>query len=147
MKDWYLSILLSRHRYCWRLGPFYKHGLFLIKEWKSNYIHYKVWGEITWSFPNFNAATIQVREWITNFIPHIIGHVITYLCWIKLIHVSKRSPRASISFVLTLEIPWHLFRSPRPFWMTSYSPYKYDTESRETWNKMCVVLAHNLVRS
>ena len=39
----------------------------------SNYIHYKVWGEITYPF--------QVWEWICNFIPHFTGHVITYPCW------------------------------------------------------------------
>ena len=27
--------------------PFYKHGLTLIPAWISNYIHYKVWDEIT----------------------------------------------------------------------------------------------------
>ena len=28
-------------------GPFYQHGLTLIPAWISNYIHYKVWDEIT----------------------------------------------------------------------------------------------------
>ena len=34
----------------------------------------KVWDEISNPFPNFNIAlkvrTIEVREWISNFIPH-----------------------------------------------------------------------------
>ena len=29
-------------------------------------------------FPNFNGATIQVREMISHFIPHFTGHVTTY---------------------------------------------------------------------
>ena len=50
----------------------------LLPAWISNYIHYKVWDEITYPFPNFN---VEVWEWISNFIPHFIGHVITYPCW------------------------------------------------------------------
>ena len=41
-------------------GPFYKHGLTLIPVWISNYIQYKVWDEITYPFPNFNGATVEV---------------------------------------------------------------------------------------
>ena len=50
----------------------------------------KVWDEITYPFPNFNSAVIEVWEWISNFIIYFIVHVITYPCWDKLIHVSKR---------------------------------------------------------
>ena len=35
----------------------------------------KVWAEITYSFPNFNDATVEVWEWIINFIPHFIMDV------------------------------------------------------------------------
>ena len=31
--------------------------------------------------PNFNGATVEVWEWISNFIPHFIGHVITRQFW------------------------------------------------------------------
>ena len=48
--------------------------------WISNYIHYKVWDEISCPFPNFSGAVIEVWEWISDFIPHFTGHVITYLC-------------------------------------------------------------------
>ena len=40
--------------------PFYEHGLTLIPAWISNYIHYKVWDEITYPFLNFNGATVEV---------------------------------------------------------------------------------------
>ena len=33
-------------------GLFYKHGLTLIPAWIVNYIHYKVWDEITYPFLN-----------------------------------------------------------------------------------------------
>ena len=29
----------------------------------------KVWDEIAYPFPNFNGATVDVWEWISNFIP------------------------------------------------------------------------------
>ena len=38
-------------------------------------------GEIIYSFPNFNGATVEVWEWISNFIPHFTGHVITFPWW------------------------------------------------------------------
>ena len=41
-------------------------------------------------FPNFN--TVEVWEWISNFIPHFIMDVITL--GLKLIQVSKRGPRS-----------------------------------------------------
>ena len=47
----------------------------------SNYIQLKIWDEITYPFLNFNGATVEVWEWISNFIPLITGRVITYPCW------------------------------------------------------------------
>ena len=35
-------------------------SLTLIPAWISNYIHYKLWGEITYPFLNFNGATVEV---------------------------------------------------------------------------------------
>ena len=57
----------------------------------SNYIHYKVWDEITYPFPNFNGAVVEGWKWISNFIPHFYW-ACDYLTMLvlKLIHVSKR---------------------------------------------------------
>ena len=33
-------------------------------------------GEITYTFPNFNGATVKAWKWISNFIPHLTGPVI-----------------------------------------------------------------------
>ena len=41
-------------------APFYYHGLTLIPAWINNYIHYKVWDEITYPFLNFNGCTVEV---------------------------------------------------------------------------------------
>ena len=40
-------------------APFSWRGLTLIPAWIRNYIHYKMWGEITYSFLNFNGPTVQ----------------------------------------------------------------------------------------
>ena len=41
-------------------GTFYLHGLILIPAWISNHTPNKVWGEITYLFPNFNGCTVEV---------------------------------------------------------------------------------------
>ena len=72
---------------------FYQHGLTLISAWISNHMPNKVWVEITYLFPNFNGATVEVWEWISNFIPHFTMDVVTYPYWdLKLNHVSKGDP-------------------------------------------------------
>ena len=63
------------------IGPFYLHGLTLIPAWISDYIHYKVWDEITYPFLNFNGATVEVSDWKCNFIMHFTRRVFTYPCW------------------------------------------------------------------
>ena len=35
----------------------------------------KVWHEISYPFPNFNGCTVEVWEWITNFIPRFINYL------------------------------------------------------------------------
>ena len=40
--------------------PFYKHSLFLIPAGISNNVHYKVWDESTYPFPNFNGGAGHV---------------------------------------------------------------------------------------
>ena len=40
-----------------------------------------MWDEITHSLPNFNGCTVEVWEWISNFIPNFIMDVITHPCW------------------------------------------------------------------
>ena len=45
---------------CHTSGPFYWRGLTLILERISNYIHYKVWDEITYPFINFNGCSVEV---------------------------------------------------------------------------------------
>ena len=45
--------------------------------WISNHMPSEVWDQITYPLPNFNGCTFGVWEWISNFIPYFIMHVIT----------------------------------------------------------------------
>ena len=47
----------------------------------NNHILSKVWDEITYPFLNVNGATVEVWEWISIPIPHIMMDVITYPFW------------------------------------------------------------------
>ena len=44
--------------------------------------------EIIHPFPN--GWTVEVWEWINDFIPHFIGHVITYPCWDEIESISVK---------------------------------------------------------
>ena len=54
---------------------------------RNNYIHFKVWDEITYPFPEFNGETIEVCEWISNCLPLLGTWIIVYAgikvkpCW------------------------------------------------------------------
>ena len=47
------------------LWSFYQHELTLIPAWTNNHMP-KVWDEITYPFPNFNDATVEVWKRICN---------------------------------------------------------------------------------
>ena len=66
---------------CWATGAPLHTWISLIWTWISNYIYYKMWDEITYSFSHFNDATVDVREWISDFIQHFTGHVVAYPHW------------------------------------------------------------------
>ena len=55
------------------LGPLLLTRFNFNPAWVSNYIHYDEWDEITKPFSNFNGATFEVWEWMSNFIPHLLG--------------------------------------------------------------------------
>ena len=46
----------------------------------NDYIHHKVPDEISYPFPNFNSAYVEVLEGIGNFSSHVIERVITNPC-------------------------------------------------------------------
>ena len=69
---WDVTWLMWRHfnETCFNFNP----------AWISNYINHKVWDKITYLFSNSNGCTVEVRERISNFIPHFTRHVNTYAC-------------------------------------------------------------------
>ena len=42
---------------------------------------YKVRDEVTYPFQNVNGSTVEVPEWVSNLIPHLITDAITYPYW------------------------------------------------------------------
>ena len=50
--------------------------LLLIPPRISNHMPGTVWDEITCPFPDVNGATVEVWEWISNFIPHFIMDIL-----------------------------------------------------------------------
>ena len=46
----------------WSRGDFVQQTYLCVRifTWISNYIHYKVWDEITYPFLNFNGTTVEV---------------------------------------------------------------------------------------
>ena len=47
----------------------------------SNQMPSKMQDEFNYPFTNFNGRTVDVWEWISNFIPHFIMGVIACPCW------------------------------------------------------------------
>ena len=60
------------------MDPLCWHRLILIPAWIDNHRPTKVWDEITYPFPNFNGATVEVWEWISNSIPDFKLDAIIY---------------------------------------------------------------------
>ena len=71
----YLSIYLIHYgahfKTVWL--PFYYYRLTLIPASISNYSHDQLWDKITYPFPNFNGATVEVWEWISNSTHFLLG--------------------------------------------------------------------------
>ena len=72
------------------IGPFISSPV--ISTVISNYIHYKVWAEITYPFPNFNGCIVEVLKWVSKFNPHFTGYMSTSMPGLKLIHAGKSGP-------------------------------------------------------
>ena len=55
----------------------------------NNNTYYKVLAEITYPFPNLNGTTVDVWEWISNFIPCLLGKWLPIHARIKVIPCKK----------------------------------------------------------
>ena len=72
-------------------GPFYLHGLTLISAWISNYIHYKLWDEITYPLLNFNGTSLGMNKWFHPTFYWACDYL--SMLGLKLNHISKRGPK------------------------------------------------------
>ena len=92
-RDFILSICNISLQSCgFLLGPLYLHVITLILARFSNYINGKMWPKVMLPFPNFTDATVEVWEWISNFIPHFTGYVIIHPCWDWICVLVKGAP-------------------------------------------------------
>ena len=62
--------------------PLHKHGSTLIPAWVSNYFHHKCKIKCL-IHSQTSTAGREVREWISDFIPHINGHMVLVHAGIK----------------------------------------------------------------
>ena len=74
------------------LGPTLLTGINLIPACISNLIYYEIWDEITCPFANSNGTTIEVWEWINNFMALYWTCDYLSMLGLKSIHVSKMGP-------------------------------------------------------
>ena len=80
---------------CYTGGQFYEYGITLIPAWMNNYIHYKVWDEISFSIPKLQRCNRWSLGVDKLFHPTLFGacdHLFMLGC--MLIHVSKIGHRA-----------------------------------------------------
>ena len=91
-----------------------KHDLTLITKWIGDYIHYNIWDVITYPFPNFNGATVEVWDWIRNFIPHFTA--IIHLSDWEAIYQKPQFNWWCKSLIIDIEpvasARWHILMSP-----------------------------------
>ena len=72
--------ILLQERTC---DPLYKHEF---SAWINNHIHQKLFDEITYPFPIFNGAVVDICEWINNLITHFVWSLIHTGNQLKYIH-------------------------------------------------------------
>ena len=56
-------------------------------------MHYQAWDEIAYPFSNFNSTTVEVWQWINNFITHLQEMWLLFPAAIKINPCWKRGPR------------------------------------------------------
>ena len=98
----------------------------LIPTWINNHMPSKVWGKITFPFPNFNGAGVEVWEWKKQYHPTLYG-----LCYylsmlgLKLVHVSiclrvrlLLMSKPQRCFEIT---DWYLENTDTYYWLINYN--------------------------
>ena len=101
----------------------------------------KVWDEITYPFSNFNGATVEVWEWIDNFIPYFVMNMIIYSVAVLFLPSNgrcKRLGQLEVEFgviVTSMEI-WHVLKT-----LLTYSQESYcNSTNKHIGNKKDIIV-------
>ena len=93
------------------IDSFYWCDLAFIWAWISNYLHCKLWDEISYPFPNFHSpsCTVEVHERVNHFVSRFTRYVITYPCrvlleWWALCHVLL----GQVWHALSIKLVWKI---------------------------------------
>ena len=90
-------------------GSFYLHGLTLFPALIAYHIPTKIWDGITYPFPNFNSCTIDVWEWISDFVTLYNGCNDFSLLVLHLINISKMVPHCDWYYIYMQGLfYWHM---------------------------------------
>ena len=78
---WQISNCLRIYEIAWVLSEFAEksHFAWIFAELGENCN--KVWDKITYPITNFNGFTVEIWEWVSNFISHLIMDVINWPCY------------------------------------------------------------------
>ena len=96
-----------------------------------------MWADVTYPFPSFSGATVEVWERLSNFIPHFARHVITYSSFKRLIYNHNTTTHSSIVIVVLIfrvmhcicqnlmsrslmDLLYYASLSPRYFWLSAH---------------------------
>ena len=85
-QKWFWSGVIPNSRYARNVhfpgSLFSKKNInYFIPVWINNLMPIEMRYESTYPFLNFNGTSIEVWEWISNFLSHFILNVITHACW------------------------------------------------------------------
>ena len=78
---WRLGIHMLKSSCAIYTGPFYWHKLTLIPARISNHLPSKVLMTLLIPFTGFDGCAVEVCEWISNFLLHVMVVVISPPCW------------------------------------------------------------------
>ena len=81
--EMWFALMITIFLACWRLGPFYYHGLTLIRARISNHIHYDVWDGFIYPFPNINGVT---EKWFNSTFYWAFDYLCR-MCWSETIRI------------------------------------------------------------
>ena len=95
----------------------------IIPGWESNHMPIKELNEITCPFSNFNnSLTVEIWEWIRNFIQQLIMDAITSTCWHWSQTMSVNRAHGMISFTFNSQPLRHvgvilIFKHTKLYWL------------------------------